>query len=80
MDRIEIPMEGDVARWVEAVERGDEVVFTRDGEVVAAMTPRRRFAQDRAALHALHAALPPAARAIDWGAALREARDEDRFP
>ncbi|MBB4154124.1 hypothetical protein GGQ80_002034 [Sphingomonas jinjuensis] len=38
MDRIEIPMEGEIARWVEAAERGDEVVFVQNEQVRASLT------------------------------------------
>lgn len=42
MDRIEIPMEGEAARWVEAAERGDEVVFVQNEQVRASLTLERR--------------------------------------
>lgn len=35
MERREFPVSGEAERWVEAVERGDEVVLTRGGKAVA---------------------------------------------
>jgi antitoxin (DNA-binding transcriptional repressor) of toxin-antitoxin stability system len=76
MDRIEIPMEGDVARWVEAAQRGDEVVFTHEGEVLASVTPRARFKHDRDALAAMRDAAKPLL-VNDATLLVREMRDMD---
>jgi antitoxin (DNA-binding transcriptional repressor) of toxin-antitoxin stability system len=78
MDRIEIPMEGDVARWVEAAERGDEVVFTQDGRVRAAVTLQQPGDQQRGRinldqLRAFRAQIPW--REPDAAAMVREMRD-----
>lgn len=60
MERYEIGDDPRMAALVEAAARGDEAVITRDGEVVAAVTPRSAVAAvfDRASLDALHTALP----------------------
>ena len=39
MERHEFPVRGEAEEWVAAVERGDEVVLTRDGKVVATVQP-----------------------------------------
>ena len=39
MERLEVPVSGETERRVEAVERGDEVVLTRGGKVVAKLRP-----------------------------------------
>ena len=44
MERHEIPVSGEAERWVEAVERGDEVVLTRNGKAVATVQPTSKAA------------------------------------
>ena len=81
MERIEIPEDDRISAWVEAVERGDEVVVTRDGTVVAeiktpADRPKPRPVFDPVKLAALHATLGPLAGG-DVTRLVREMRDAD---
>lgn len=81
MERYEIGDDPRMAALVEAAARGDEAVITRDGEVVAAVTPRALTAPSRpkpidmAALDALRAQIP--LRVPNAAALIREMRDMD---
>ena len=79
MDRLEIPEDGTNSAWVEAVERGDEVVITRDGKPVVELKPPvvKRPLIDLEKLADMHSRLGPLR---GGGAALiRQLRDEERF-
>ena len=80
MERIDISEDGRFAGWMEAIERGEEVVFVRDGVDVAAVTPldrpRPRPVFDPVKLAALHATLGPLAGG-DVTRLIREMRDAD---
>ena len=87
MERYEIGGDERLAALVEAAERGEEAVFTRSGEVVAAVKPRVAELRTRDGgepqrgidwelLRQLHDSVPSAAQG--GGAALvREIRDMD---
>ncbi len=81
MERYEIGDDPRMEALVEAAARGDEAVITRDGAVVAAVTPRAVGAPsspkpiDMAALKALRAQIP--LKVPDAAALIREMRDMD---
>lgn len=77
MERLEIPVSGEAERWVEAAERGDEVVLTRDGKTVATLRATTAALTDSPGVRALlmaRQALAPL-RAADAGQIVREQRD-----
>lgn len=78
MERHEIREDGRIAEWVDAVERGDEVVFVRDGTVVAEMKAPaptlRSSAIDLEKLKILHSRLGRLAGG-DGAGLVREMRD-----
>lgn len=79
MDRLEIPEDGTNSAWVEAVERGDEVVITREGVPVVELKPpvAKRPVIDLEKLADFHSRL---GKLRGGGAALiRQLRDEERF-
>lgn len=70
-------MEGDSERWLDALERGDEVVFVRDGEPAAELTTLRKPKRgpiDLEVLAAARAAMAPI-RVHDAAALIRDLRD-----
>jgi len=78
MERLEIPVDGDSERRLNALEGGDEVVFVRDGKPVAKATLKsdRPGPLDRTAVAALQAAMAPLRVARVSGAQLiRDLRD-----
>ncbi|MBX9882804.1 MAG: hypothetical protein K2X73_12615 [Sphingomonas sp.] len=75
MERHEIPVDDRTQAWLDAIERGDEVVLTRDGRVVAEIkaTVRESIA---AAILAARAKIPDALKVEDAAALVRAMRDE----
>lgn len=77
MERYEFPVRGETQLWVEAAERGDEVVLTRDGKAVAtiqAAHPAEAGSLDPLALDRLRTSLQEL-RMSDGAALIRELRD-----
>ena len=75
MERLEIPVDGDSERWLDALDRGDEVVFVRDGKPVAELArPDRKGPIDPEALAKLHAIMAPI-RGGSGAQLIRELRD-----
>ncbi|MEG3086213.1 hypothetical protein [Sphingomonas sp. PB4P5] len=81
MERIDISEDGRFAGWMEAIERGEDVVFVRDGVDIATVKPLDNPASrpiiDLEKLADLHSRL---GKLRGGGAALiRQIRDEERF-
>ncbi|MDF0488645.1 hypothetical protein PX554_10930 [Sphingomonas sp. H39-1-10] len=77
MERLEIPVNGESEPWLDALERGDEVVFVRDGKPAAELTAlraRKRGPIDLEVLAAARAAMAPI-RVHDAAALIRGLRD-----
>ena len=87
MERFDVTEHDRLAEMVDAAERGETVEITRRGRTVArvvgelsAEDPDKGGTElDLEALERLHASLPPEVRAIDWTAAVRQMREDDRF-
>ncbi len=89
MERYEIGDDERLAAMVEAAERGEEALFTKDGTVVGSLSPQSvpsvgeisnqalPAAVVLTKLQAVHAALPSAWRGTDAAALIREMRDKD---
>lgn len=75
MERLEIPIEALRDAWVDAIERGDEVVLVRDGRVVAEVKPRAKAVD----IEAIRARVPKSLQVEDAAALIRAMRDEERF-
>lgn len=77
MERHEIPVDALRDVWVEAIERGEEVVVVRDGRVVAEIKAPRAKAVDMDAIRAIRAKLPKLpGNAADF---VRDIRDDPRW-
>lgn len=77
MERFEVPITGETERLVEAVERGDEVVLTRDGKAVVKLQSTeldRAPSPDVEALLKLRESLKEL-RVPDAGQLVRDLRD-----
>ena len=76
MERCEFPIRGEAEEWVAAVERGDEVVLTRNGKPIASVTatPVSGGSLDRTALETLRRSMREL-RVADGAAMIRELRD-----
>jgi antitoxin (DNA-binding transcriptional repressor) of toxin-antitoxin stability system len=75
MERHEIPVDDRTQAWLDAIERGDEVVLTRDGRVVAEI----KVAVGEpivAAILAARAKIPDALKIKDAAALVRAMRDQ----
>jgi len=75
MERHEIPVDDRTQAWLDAIERGDEVVLTRDGQVVAEVKAAMH-GPIAAAILAARAKVPDALKVDDAAALIRAMRDE----
>lgn len=75
MERHEIPVDDRTQAWLDAIERGDEVVLTRDGRVVAEI--KAAVGEPIvAAILAARAKIPDALKVKDAAALVRAMRDQ----